>query len=378
MSLQFSLYLDIVRFLAAISVLLSHADVRDIIATDIFPVSFGHNAVIVFFMLSGYVIAYVADTRERTPRAFWVSRFARIYSVALPVMLLTPVLDLVGGGIDLEKYKIASTHDYWWIRMGASLVFMNELWFVSIMPFSNSPYWSLCYEMCYYVLFSVYCFERGRRRAILLTILCLIIGPKILVLMPIWALGVFIYQYKPLREISERTGWLLLLLSMLGVYAHHYFDIYTVLSNVFAGLVGEHLYELFHFSKHFLSDYVLALAIAANFVGVRVIAHRIMPLFNSVASVVKNLSVYTFALYLFHLPLLLFVSVVIRSDTKGIDHYLFLVGLVFAACVLIGVLTEVFKNRLKVWLSLNLPQSLEWSAVLSSYRRLRNIRVVNR
>jgi peptidoglycan/LPS O-acetylase OafA/YrhL len=378
MNSHFSLYLDILRFVAAACVLLSHANSRDIIATNLFHVSFGHNAVIVFFMLSGYVIAYVADSRERSPRAFWVSRLARIYSVALPVMLLTPMLDLVGGAIDPLRYKMASTHDYWWIRMGASLVLMNELWFVSIMPFSNSPYWSLCYEMCYYILFSVYHFERGRRRTIILTILCLIIGPKILVLMPIWVLGVFIYQYKPLREISERTGWLLLLWSLLGVYAHFYFDIYTVLSEVFAGMVGERLYELFHFSKHFLADYVLAFAVAANFIGFRAIAHRIMPFCDGVANIVKSLSTYTFALYLFHLPLLLFASVVIPNDTKGIGHYLFLVGLVFAACVLIGVLTEIFKNRLKVWLSLNLPQSLEWSVILSSYRRLRNIRAVNR
>jgi len=84
MPYAFSLYLDILRFAAALCVLLSHANMREIVDRDLFPQSLGHDAVVIFFVLSGYVIAFVADTRESTRTGYWTSRLARVYSVALP------------------------------------------------------------------------------------------------------------------------------------------------------------------------------------------------------------------------------------------------------------------------------------------------------
>jgi peptidoglycan/LPS O-acetylase OafA/YrhL len=356
MNRHFSLYLDIVRFLAAVCVLLSHGNAREIVATNLFAASLGHNAVIVFFLLSGYVIAYVADTRETTPRSFWVSRLARIYSVALPAVLLTPFLDRIGEAFDPGLYELNTTHDYWWLRIMASLLFLNELWLVSIMPFSNSPYWSLCYEMCYYLLFSVYCFETGRRRTIMLVILCLVMGPKILLLFPIWVVGVFLYRYRPWHQVSERRGWILLGLSVAGVVAYQYFEVYDHLTKAFAQMVGRYLFRELNFSKHFLADYVLTCLIAMNFVGVRAVAHRLMPFLGSVRILFKHLSAYTFAVYLFHLPLLLLFAAVIRGDPGGYAYYLSTVGLVLVACLLVGVATEAFKDRLKIWFDLRIAQ----------------------
>ena len=359
MNRHFSLYLDILRFTAAMCVLLSHGNSRDIISVDLFPLSLGHNAVIVFFLLSGYVIAYVADTREQTARAFWVSRLARIYSVALPAMLLTPLLDMVGEASNPDFYAGGlTTHDYWWIRLAASLLFVNELWTVSIMPFSNSPYWSLCYEMCYYALFSVYCFETGRRRIVLLLLLCLLIGPKILLLFPLWALGVVLYRYRPWYRIAERSGWTLCLLSLAGAAAYQYLDIYNLLSKDLARIVGPHVYRDLHFSKHFLADYLLAAVIAINFVGFRAIAHRIMPMLGGARSLLQRLSAYTFALYLFHLPLLVFFAALLRGNPNGHAYFLTAVGLCLVTSLLLGGVTEAFKDRLKAWLDLKLPRSV--------------------
>ena len=347
MTPQFSLYLDIIRFLAAMCVLLSHGNAREIIHADLYHVSLGHNAVIVFFMLSGYVIAYVADARENNVRSFWISRIARIYSVALPAILLTPLLDIAGEAMNPSFYLPRTTHDYWWVRIAASMVFTNELWLVSIMPFSNSPYWSLCYEVCYYLLFSVYCFETGLRRKILLTILSLIIGPKILLLFPIWVLGVVIYRYQPWKEISENRGWLLVILSLLAIAAHRYFGVYDYLSNLLENMIGSYLYKELHFSKHFLSDYVLMIFIAMNFIGVRAIAHRIIPVSSHIKSLFKHLSAYTFALYLFHLPLLFFFFALIHGDPMGSSYYILLISLTLITCLLLGALTEVFKHQLR-------------------------------
>jgi peptidoglycan/LPS O-acetylase OafA/YrhL len=54
----------------------------------------GSEAVMAFFVLSGFVIAYVADQRETTLQAFAAARLARLYSVIIPAMLLTRVRQL--------------------------------------------------------------------------------------------------------------------------------------------------------------------------------------------------------------------------------------------------------------------------------------------
>ena len=70
-----SIYLDLVRSLAAFFVVFDHASTL----FDLHSVPrWGHQAVIVFFVLSGYVIGHVADTRETTLRAFLVARLARL------------------------------------------------------------------------------------------------------------------------------------------------------------------------------------------------------------------------------------------------------------------------------------------------------------
>jgi len=59
MSREFSLYLDVLRLLAALVVLASHATGYAYGEVAWWPGSLGHNAVVVFFLLSGYVIAFV-------------------------------------------------------------------------------------------------------------------------------------------------------------------------------------------------------------------------------------------------------------------------------------------------------------------------------
>ena len=88
-------YLDLVRFVAACLVYLYHSNQRWLIA-DILPASnYGHSSVIVFFVLSGFVIAYITDTREKQFPIYSASRISRIYSVAFPAIFLTILLDSI-------------------------------------------------------------------------------------------------------------------------------------------------------------------------------------------------------------------------------------------------------------------------------------------
>jgi hypothetical protein len=79
-----SIYLDFVRALAAFFVVLDHAPT--LFDLPNLP-RWGHQAVMVFFVLSGYVICNVADTRETDVCSFLVARLARLWSVLLPAMV---------------------------------------------------------------------------------------------------------------------------------------------------------------------------------------------------------------------------------------------------------------------------------------------------
>ncbi|UUZ51421.1 acyltransferase family protein [Massilia sp. B-10] len=89
MDKPFSLYLDLVRFVAAVLVVLSHYTSHGMFgpAARAAYHNLGRESVIVFFVLSGFVIAWTTAEKALTLRQFAVARGARIYSVALPVLL---------------------------------------------------------------------------------------------------------------------------------------------------------------------------------------------------------------------------------------------------------------------------------------------------
>ena len=156
MAPAFSIYLDLVRFVAACLVVVYHSNSRLIVEAPLPFSQYGHSAVIIFFVLSGYVIAFTTATKERNAKVYWASRLSRVLSLALPAVLLTPLLDLIGESLAPALYAGNTTHGLAWLRVMSSLLFLNEIWSVSIMSFSNIAYWSLNYEVWYYVLPKIY------------------------------------------------------------------------------------------------------------------------------------------------------------------------------------------------------------------------------
>src|SRR6266436_5909521 len=81
MTRTLSLYLDGLRFAAAFTVFLSHYAVGRISGGVFWPVAdYGRTSVLVFFVLSGFVIAWVTETRERSLDDYCLARVARQYS----------------------------------------------------------------------------------------------------------------------------------------------------------------------------------------------------------------------------------------------------------------------------------------------------------
>jgi peptidoglycan/LPS O-acetylase OafA/YrhL len=89
-----SLFLDVCRFSAAMAVFLGHTS-GQLFTGGIFW-QFGdymQTAVVVFFLLSGYITGFVVNPKEKTASLFTISRLARLYSVVLPALILTFICD---------------------------------------------------------------------------------------------------------------------------------------------------------------------------------------------------------------------------------------------------------------------------------------------
>jgi peptidoglycan/LPS O-acetylase OafA/YrhL len=346
---NFSLYLDVVRLLAALLVLLYHSNWRTLITENVPMGGYGHSAVIVFFVLSGFVIAYVTDQKEKTPNQYAVNRLARIYSVAIPVLLLTPLLDLAGEAMNPDFYVDKTTHDLWYVRIISSALFLNEVWFVSIMSFSNVPYWSLCYEVWYYVLFAAFVFLKGKTRVVVIALLCLLLGPKILLLMPLWLAGVWLYHAKAAVISHLWVAVALWSASITAFVLFHHIDVQYQIANWLREVVCEWLYKKLTFSKYFLSDYLLAPIIVINFMAFRRISADLPELSKGWVNAIRYASSFTFILYLSHQPLMQFFGALVSGDPDDVSTYFLVIGLVFVSVFFLGFITE---HRKRDWKAL--------------------------
>jgi peptidoglycan/LPS O-acetylase OafA/YrhL len=345
-----SLYLDLVRVLAALTIFLVHA------SSDRFTdgwlwrfSSLGVDAVMVFFVLSGFVIAYVVEQREKSGRDFVLARLARLWSVVVPALVLTVVLDAIGQGLDPSLYRGSHYQDsdpVW--RFMANLFFIQELWFISVHPFSNSPFWSIGYEFWYYALFAVATFASGWKRGLLVFLVAAIAGPKILLLLPVWLMGIYVHRFGRRPSLSPGYSWVLfagapiiyLVCLRVGLRQICLDWTHEVLGTAFAD--GWLVY-----SKEFLYSYLVGALTAMNFIGFLGIARHVAPYLARGQLAIRFVAAYTFSLYLFHLPLLQFYAAIIPGESASRLLQAVIMMASLASVVALGAITELQKGRLR-------------------------------
>lgn len=347
-----SIYLDLVRFSAALVVVLTHLAYPRFSGGLLLPLrTYGNDAVMIFFVLSGYVIAYTA-TRDRELGTYCINRLARLYSVALPAIVLTFLLDQSGRLLDPALYD-----GFWYrgdaplARMLAALTFTNELWFRSLRLFTNGPYWSLGYEFWYYVLFACAWYLRGLPRVLGLVLVSALIGPKILLLLPVWALGVWVCRINTRDTLSPALGAVLALGSIASYVAFRAYGFRDALLEWSYELLGRGFvnHEL-AWSNEFISAYAIGLMVAANFIGMHALSARMAPLLAAVERPVRACAGFTFSIYLFHYPLLQFLKAALPLDAQSPLHILVLLVATVLACCALGRYTEQRKDVARaVW-----------------------------
>ena len=339
MSPALSVYLDVIRLGAALVVFLHHAAYERFGGQWLAPLSgYAHEAVIVFFVLSGFVIAYVVDVKERSAQSYAVARFSRLWSVAVPAIVATLIMDAWGLALAPEAYAPTTT-DAGPLRILASVFFFNEWWFLNLHVGTNGPYWSLSFEGSYYLLFGILVFSR--RPWPWITAFSLLIGPKILLMMPAWVVGVIAYK----QSKNTRSRQANILLATVGaVFAGAF--ILGRLGNIYITyrwrtVLGDELFDAFGHAVYFVSDIFIAAGVAAHMLGVAGLVTNIK-VRRELARAISKASAATFPIYVFHYPALYFFTAVSLAAFGTMNS-----ALIVTASLAIGILATPFCESLR-------------------------------
>jgi peptidoglycan/LPS O-acetylase OafA/YrhL len=182
--------------------------------------SYGHQAVVVFFVLSGFLVGGSVVDEMRNGRFTWrvylAKRIARLYPVFLLGLFVGLGMDNLGvhyfnhyqisyhhGGIySTWSWEIGSIKPIVATNLGPQVFFANLLMLQTIVqpPLgSNGPLWSLCNEFWYYALFplaATLVLRKGSGVAaklvcvLIFAAIAWMVGPEIMSYFLIWLLGV--------------------------------------------------------------------------------------------------------------------------------------------------------------------------------------------
>jgi peptidoglycan/LPS O-acetylase OafA/YrhL len=320
-----SAHLDMARGLAALAVLVFHVryrfflDYSEVPSPDLaafgwyFLTAFGHDAVMVFFVLSGFLIGSSVWRAHRARRwnagEYAVNRLVRLSVVLLPGLLLTLLWDRAGllwFGSSPSYTGVAQgfVHDFFDVaaRSTPAVLAGNLLYLQTIIvpPFgSNDALWSLAFEGWYYVLFPLLVAVAAPGRSRLLRVAAavsaaaigLFVGQTIVKYFLFWLMGAALALLPPMRLLSRwprLTVWTAAALTPAIVAAGH-------VGRVKAALGG----------SLFATDALTALAFA---VCLYALLHDRRELAaDGYARIASRLADCSFTLYVAHLPLLVFL-----------------------------------------------------------------------
>jgi len=357
-------WLDLMRGVAALAVMAGH--IRTLTLTDYHPgnsgvagklfyfaTGFGHQAVVIFFVLSGFLITMsihkAVNNGSWSPANYATDRLTRLWIVLLPALLLTLCFDRLGMLLfpDSIAYtgQITTLPDInpagklGWATFAGNVFFLQKI--RTEVFGTNSPLWSLSYEFWYYCIFPLLFFALFRRyensvRAFTLLAaagLLWFIGPEARSYFVVWLMGSAAY-FLHLKLNLNRFGPILIAM------------VVAVFICLLAGTrVG--LYPVF------INDFSLGIATAllVALTGGQAMTASFL---RRTSTFFSNISYTT---YLLHMPLAIFFSSWLlrqRNDwgATGLGVYAAVFVIVFLVCYVIWFLFERNTYRAKSWIKL--------------------------
>jgi peptidoglycan/LPS O-acetylase OafA/YrhL len=335
-----SVLLDFLRLFAAIAVFLGHTNFYWFFCGHVsgFGPQNGQDYVVIFFVLSGFVITWSVDRKKEYHFGQYLfDRLIRLWSVVIPALALGLALDYLGRSIHPQTYGSIFSAEHLGLKVLLSGLFLHESWFLSIRPGTNGPFWSLSYEFFYYMIFgTVALLPTFKSKVLTALTFSVIAGPKILILFPCWLMGCLSYWGCKKFSLNSFVSLVLLLISV--------FFLCSILGprwsswtpNDFPGLGVAPLF----YSAKFLDDYILAVLIGVFLIS----ASRWFTLDAKpsgwIVSFIRTCSKCSFSLYAIHFPLMAIGGALLASGhIQGFSHLQGTI-LVFGSCCLFALLFE--------------------------------------
>ncbi len=318
---QASAHLNMLRGVAAFVVLFGHwrniffvdwsqVRRRDV-ALDFFygSTKYGHEAVVVFFVLSGYLIG------RTVLRAVWASRWSakhyafhrliRLELVLFPALLLCWLWDSAGMHLFSPSPTYLGTSGSSVLLSPISPhislpIFVGNLAFLQtlLVPCfgSNAPMWSLANEFWYYALFpclvivltKYFSWTRRAIAAVVMIGVALFIGRWMLGEFSIWLLGVALIFLPRPHWLKARQHSLFLAIAFLFVIVQ------LILTFDPRKLEGRGN-----------TDYILAIAVT---IFIYALLHHPQPVGGLYKKIASQAAGFSYTLYLTHMPVLVFFS----------------------------------------------------------------------
>jgi peptidoglycan/LPS O-acetylase OafA/YrhL len=302
-----------------------------------------HYYVIIFFVLSGFLITMTLQRKGQSFIDFTLRRLGRLYSVVIPALIFSFLVAYGLIGLNIMTSNEVGNMDYPIVRFFLNLTFLSQSWTLVATPPLNGPFWSLGYEFAYYMLLgSILLIKPQWLKWAIFILFAIVSGIKVILLFPCWLAGAGVYYLLSGRikvPILLSSGvyiiscLLLVLLTLGWIELPHYKEGRT--------LLGFHLY----FSWNYLSDYIFCLIIAANLLSfVKISPHLKFTYKEStkdrLETVIRNTSNSTFTLYLFHSPLLVLFTYLLPVDRSNTLHLYLLIFAVLICVYFIAQQTE--------------------------------------
>jgi peptidoglycan/LPS O-acetylase OafA/YrhL len=357
-------HLDFLRGMAALAVLANHlrafliypltnsTNVTSVGKTFYFFTGFGHLAVIIFFVLSGFLICRgiaIAHSKDRWSwKIYLTNRMTRLWLVLFPALIFTLLWDKIGilltdsnfyKGVLFDHYNsgpMAKDANDSLLTFIGNLLFLQTI-YVSTYG-SNGPLWSLAYEFWYYIIFPLTyttLLEIVNRNKIYINIFKVYLIAMLIVILPfsiisfglVWLLGYLVYLANENIKIKRIFSNLFIFIIVLLMFL-------TYLSLIRIGII----------KGFWLVDFGLGCSVA-----LLILTLVNMPVkFNVYAKIARRISSVSYSLYLGHFPFLAFIVCVFlnnRQYKEGMNSYL-LYSLLFITSVLFSwLMWWLFERR---------------------------------
>ena len=239
-------WLDLARGMAAITVCAGH--LRSALLVDYselthssyilkafyFLTSLGHQAVIIFFVLSGFFVggSILRNLENFSFKQYFAARLTRLWVVLIPALLLTAIVDetfsiyapeILTGNLNSVVGSFPMVGAY----SGSMGTFIGNLLFLQNIYTPvfgiNGPLWSLANEFWYYVLFPLIILALGKfgnYKKVFLRLMGLVIFLAILFTLPrsfmegflIWLMGAGVFAAT--QTMLRVRRWMLLIGSL--------------------------------------------------------------------------------------------------------------------------------------------------------------------